>query len=152
MAEALFIRTMLLHKSARTMFEISSAGVDALIGATPDAETVAVCAEHAIDVTCHQARQLTAEMIGQSDLVLCMAEDHKRLILSAYPRFKDRVFLLLEYGHQKPPKKLSIDDPTGRSRRKYVKCYAKIEEEIERIHKRMMIPTEGTMPTIAVSR
>lgn len=150
MAEALF-----RHAASRTAHarrdEFASAGVDALIGEYPDACTIAVCREHGIDVATHAARQLTAELIDTSDLVLCMAEDHKRLILSAYPRFKNKVFLLLEYGHAKAPRKLSIEDPTGRSLRRYAKCFKKIEEEVTRIYKLSLIPSEGTIPTMAVS-
>lgn len=150
MAEALFSHAALRHSHAHSI-KVGSAGVDALIGGSPDESTVAVCREHHLDVTHHTARQLTHEMIDHSDLVLCMAEDHKRLILSAYPRFKDKVFLLLEYGHALAPSKLSIDDPTGRSMRRYVRCYKKIEEEVTRIYKLTLMPSEGTMPIIPVS-
>lgn len=150
MAEAIFNQAASRLSPAHDI-EAESAGVDALVGMTPDDSTVGVCREHHLDVAGHRARQLNAELIEAADLVLCMAEDHKRLILSAFPRFKHKVFLLLEYGHAKAPKTLSIDDPTGRSTRRYAKCFKKIDEEVQRIYKLTLMPSEGTIPTIAVS-
>lgn len=150
MAEALFRQTAGRHPSAE-MPHVASAGIDALVDAFPDDCTSAVCLTHRLDVSRHQGRQLTESMIDHADLVLCLAEDHKRLILSAYPRFKGKVFLLLEYGQSKAPKKLSIDDPTGRAMRKYEACFKKIEEEVTRVYRLTLTPAEGTMPIIPVS-
>jgi protein-tyrosine phosphatase len=152
MAEAIFRRLISQHPSNHLSLHTESAGVDALVGGTPDASTQEVCREHHLDVRQHKARQLTSEIIDGVDLVLCLAEEHQRLILGAYPRYKGKVFLLMEYRREKPGKKLSVDDPTGRSMRQYVKCYKKIEEEVTRVYKVTLMPTEGTMPMASVSR
>ena len=141
MAEAILRRLAARHPVPA--IHVESAGVDALVGESPDASTREVCREHHSEVPRHTARQVTPEMIDGVDLVLCLAEEHKRLILGAYPRFKEKVFLLMEYRRDKPAKKLSVDDPTGRSLRRYAKCYARIEEEVTRIHK-LLLPPLGT--------
>jgi protein-tyrosine-phosphatase len=152
MAEAIFRHLLALHPHPGTPIHVESAGVDALVGESPDASTQSVCREHNTEVARHKARQVTADMIEGVDLVLCLAEEHKRLILGAYPRFKGKVFLLMEYHRDKPVKKLSVDDPTGRSTRQYEKCYNRIEEEVTRIYKLTTTPIDGTMPMISVSR
>ncbi len=152
MAEAIFRHLASRHPRNGTPIHVASAGVDALVGAHPDSSTQQVCREHGVEVRHHTSRQLTSDMIEGVDLVLCLAEEHKRLILGAYPRFKEKVFLLLEYRREKPGKKLSVDDPTGRSLRHYEKCYKRIEEEVERIQKLTLMPTEGTMPTAPAPR
>jgi len=141
MAEAIFRHLASRQVHIGSPLHVESAGVDALVGAHPDSSTQQVCRDHGIEVRLHISRQLTSEMIEAVDLVLCLAEEHKRLILGAYPRFKEKVFLLLEYRREKPGKKLSVDDPTGRSLRHYVKCYKRIEEEVERIHRLTLTPT-----------
>lgn len=151
MAEALFRQAALQHANTREII-VESAGVDALSGTSPDSSTIAVCRDANLDVSRHKGRQLTAELIDTADIVFCMAEEHKRLILSAFPRFKQKVFLLLEYGLAKPPKKLSIEDPTGRSLGRYEKCLKVIEEEVRRVYKLTLIPSEGTMPIMPLSR
>ena len=152
MAEAIFRHLLSQHPHPGTAIHVESAGVDALVGESPDASTQSVCREHNTDVARHKARQVTAEMIEGVDLVLCLAEEHKRLILGAYPRFKGKVFLLREYHRDKPGKKLSVDDPTGRSLRQYEKCYSRIEEEVTRIYTLTAAPTDGTMPSVSAPR
>lgn len=151
MAEEILRHMASLHPHAGTPLHVESAGVDALVGESPDRFTQEVCRDHGIEVRAHKARQLTSEMIEGVDLVLCLAEEHKRLILGAYPRFKEKVFLLLEYRHDKPVKHLSVDDPTGRALRHYAKCFRKIEEEVTRVYKLTVTPREGTTPMVPAS-
>lgn len=151
MAEAIFRHLITQHAPVFQPITVESAGVDALVGETPDPFTQEVCREHLIEVRTHKARQLTAEMMDEVDVVLCLAEEHKRLILGAYPRFKSKVFLLLEYRREKPGKRLSVDDPTGRAIRHYQKCFKRIEEEVTRVYKLTLTPIEGTMPMVPVS-
>ncbi len=146
MAEAIFRRFVSQHAPALTPIIVESAGVDALVGESPDSNTQEVCREHQVDVDAHKARQVTAEMLEGVDLVLCLAEEHKRLILSAYPRFKGKVFLLVEYRRDKPAKHVSVDDPTGRSKSQYVKCYKRIEEEVARIYPLTAASIDSTLP------
>ncbi len=150
MAEAIFRRLVSEHAPMHIPIHVESAGVDALVGESPDSNTQEVCREHQTDVHAHKARQVTADMMEGVDLVLCLAEEHKRLILGAYPRFKGKVFLLVEYRRDKPVKHLSVDDPTGRSKSQYVKCYQRIEEEAARIFSLTTAPVEGALPVNSV--
>ena len=90
-------------------------------------------------------------MLDETDIVLCLADEHKRLILGAYPRYKGKVFLLGEYRRDKPLRKPSVDDPTGRSKWRYSRCFKRIEAEVTRIYKFTLIPIDGTMPMVPVS-
>jgi len=102
MAEAIFRQHASRHPHNGTPIHVESAGVDALVGAHPDRSTQQVCREHGMEVRLHTSRQLTSDMIESVDLVLCLAEEYKRLNLGAYRRFKEKVFLLLEYRRDKP--------------------------------------------------
>lgn len=146
MAEAIFRHVVAHHAPVGVDgIVVESAGVAALVGEKPDAITEDVCDKHDIDVHGHRARQLTSEMIEGVDVVLCLAEEHKRLILSAYPRFKEKVHLLVEYRRDGRIRNPSVDDPTGRSRRQYLKCYKRIEEESARIVRDLVTQYKGAV-------
>ena len=130
MAEA--ILTHLLGDQRKSV-KVDSAGIDALIGQSPDEFTQQVTSSHGLDVSTHQARQLTQETLEQSDLVLCLAENHRRSILSAYPRSASKVFLLKQFRRKQPLKYPSVDDPIGRPLYHYEHCYFQIEEEVRRV-------------------
>ena len=130
MAEAL-LRHLLSGNSKS--FDVRSAGVHALSNHRPDEFTTQICSDHGLDVGSHRSRQLTEQMLDQSDLVLCLAKNHKQVILSAYPRFKSKVFLLKEFHRQDAVKNPSVDDPIGRPLRRYEQCYKEIEQEVKRI-------------------
>ena len=113
--------------------EVESAGVHVFFGLTPDKFTKKVCFDHGMDVSSHEPRQLTKEMIDQSDVVLCLAENHQQTILSAYPRLEPKVFLLKKFRQERDVQNPSVDDPIGKPLEHYEHCFEEIEEEVKRI-------------------
>lgn len=132
MSEAI-LKNILERESGSTKVFIESAGVEALEGMGPDPYTLAVCQEHGIDISSHVARQLTDDMVQNASFVLCLAENHKKMILSAQPDAEEKVFLLREFWHAEPPEDASIDDPTGQPQKMYQQCFEQLQEEIGRI-------------------
>jgi protein-tyrosine-phosphatase len=68
-----------LDKAAKmglTGVSFASAGTGAWDGAPPSLEAVRLLAEDGIDGSRHQARLLTADMLAQTDLALCMTLCH----------------------------------------------------------------------------
>jgi glycine hydroxymethyltransferase len=130
MAEALLKHFL----SSRTnAFVVGSAGVDVINNLKPDKTTQQLCLDHGLDVSSHRSRQLTKEMIDQSDVVLCLAQEHLQSILSAYPRFQTKVFLLKQFLRSLPVEDPSVRDPIGRPLDHYERCYDEIDEEVKRI-------------------
>lgn len=130
MAEALLKH---LLSSRRTSFEVDSAGIDIVPGLASDKFTIQVCSGHGLDISSHQPSQLTQEMLERSDIVLCLAENHRQLILGAYPRLESKVFLLKQFRQNHPVENPSVDDPIGRPLSHYERCYSEIEEEVKRV-------------------
>lgn len=129
MAEALLKRVV----GKRKRLSISSAGIDVDVSALPDPVTTEVCLRQGVDIQNHRPRQLTAVIIERADLLLCLGENHRNVITGAYPKQARKVFVLKEYGRNTEGGELTIEDPTGRSRQDYERCFREIEEEIERI-------------------
>jgi protein-tyrosine-phosphatase len=82
MAEAL-LRARLGH---RPRFDVSSAGISALVGHPADEQAVALMKERGIDIGPHRARQLTPQLAAGADLILVMESGHERAVYSIAPR------------------------------------------------------------------
>lgn len=131
-AEALFELRVKNDPQIRS-WAIESAGVDALDNISPSADVQQVCIENGLDVSDHRSRQLTKTMMDRADVVLCMAQQHKDVIVSAYPSLAGKISLLKEFGKEDESASLSVEDPTGRSFDHYRVCYAEIDQEVSRI-------------------
>jgi protein-tyrosine phosphatase len=132
MAEGVMKKLLSAH-TGMPMVTVSSAGVDALEGSTPDRYTIEVCDKRGIAVGLHPARQLTREMLGEMDLILCMEKMHRERIAGAFPQFAKSTFLLKEYLCESPLDDTEIEDPVGKSKKHFEKCFNSIEAEIKRI-------------------
>ena len=75
--------------------EFSSAGTHALVGEGIDPPMAARVRDRG-DVTAHVARQLTAKLLEEADLVLTMGVGHRRYILDEWPSSGRKAFLM---GH-----------------------------------------------------
>ena len=94
---------------------VSSAGVSALVGRPADPLAVAVCSEHALDLTGHKAKQVDRSMLGAHGLVLVMEAGHKDWLMRRFPEARGSVYLL---GHCLSG--VEIPDPYGESRAAFV--------------------------------
>ncbi|MEW5799472.1 MAG: hypothetical protein AB1728_10765 [Bacteroidota bacterium] len=113
---------------------IESAGTEAISGGSPDPETIEVCKKYGIDVSNHLARQVEPDLLDQADLILCLAESHKERIIDASPAYEKKVFMLKEYAQVVLPADLSVDDPTGKAKKKYQETFEELYGEILRIY------------------
>lgn len=74
---------------------VSSAGTSGLEGSGAMPESVQAAAELGVDIGGHVARRLTAAMADGSDLLLCMASEHRGMLAVSSDR-DDRAFTLKE--------------------------------------------------------
>ncbi len=109
---------------------VESAGVMVPPGISVSHNSVKVAAEHGIDISSHQPRQITRDIIDKADLILVMEFAQKALLISAVPEAESKIFLLKEYCSSTTGE---IDDPIGMGKEAYKKIYSEIEREIDRI-------------------
>jgi len=74
MAEALARR--LLAERGRADIEVASAGTAAYAGAPASEGAYLVALEHGLDLSAHQARQLTPDLVADADLIFGMSAHH----------------------------------------------------------------------------
>jgi protein-tyrosine phosphatase len=75
---------------------IGSAGTIAMEGAPATREAVTAARQLGVDIGRHAARRLTDPMIAGSDLLICMAAEHREEIEERVPDARDRTFTLKE--------------------------------------------------------
>ena len=83
--------------------KISSAGVGALVGYPADEHAVALMKERGLDISGHEARQLTPQLVSENDLILVLESGHKRVIDANEPAARGKVYRLGEWQDQEIP-------------------------------------------------
>ncbi len=83
-------------KEAHPDLHIESAGLSALVGHAADDKAIDCMNAKNIDMRIHIAKQINAELIKQSDLILVMSHNQQKHIEQTWPFAKGKVFRL---GH-----------------------------------------------------
>ena len=92
--------------------QVSSAGLGALVGQGVEPTARALAEVDGLDVADHAARQLTAAMLTEADLILVMSEGQRRAVADLAPQALGKTLLLgkwLDGGRE-------IPDPYRKSR------------------------------------
>ena len=79
-------------------FEVTSAGVHALVDDAVEHRVAGLVRERGLDPGPHRARQATTEVLQDVDLVLVLAREHLRPVLQLSPRLLKRTFPLREFA------------------------------------------------------
>jgi protein-tyrosine phosphatase len=103
---------------------VSSAGLGALVGHSPDPKACQLMIDKGIDISHYRARQLNKEIIRKADLILVMESTHKIAIEESEPSAKGKVFRLGEWG------KFDISDPYKQDLSAFVESFNLIEQGI----------------------
>ncbi len=123
MAEGL-LKHALNARAKNQNYQVSSAGLGALVGYPPDKNSCSLLLSKNIDISEYKARQLTKEMIRQADLILVMELSHKNAIEDIEPSAKGKVFRL---GHWDD---FEIPDPFQKSISAFENALSLIERGI----------------------
>ena len=94
-AEGLLRRAM-ERRSVGEPLSIASAGTIAMDGTPATREAVAAARDRGVDIAAHRARRLTDPMIGDADVLICMAAEHREEIEERVPAAVDRAFTVKE--------------------------------------------------------
>lgn len=96
MAEAILRQA--LQSANKTAYNVTSAGLGALVGHAPDKNACALMAKKGIDISHYTASQINTHVIRKADLVLVMETGHKNALIAEEPSAKGKVFRLGEWG------------------------------------------------------
>ena len=108
---------------------VESAGIRALVGWPADATACALMAERGLDLSAHRARQLTAELVRASDLILVMEDGQRRAVESMDPSARGRVHRLGRIGG------FDVPDPYQQGRAAFERSTTLIERGLSEMEK-----------------
>ncbi|WP_444984361.1 low molecular weight protein-tyrosine-phosphatase [Halomonas mongoliensis] len=104
--------------------QLSSAGLGALVGHGVEPSARALAEADGLDVAEHQARQLTAGMVGEADLVLVMSPGQRRAVGELAPQALGKTMLLGKWLPDEP----EIPDPYRKSREAFEHVHELLKE------------------------
>ncbi|OOE91671.1 protein tyrosine phosphatase [Salinivibrio sp. AR647] len=107
---------------------IASAGIGALVGKPANERALRVAADHGVDLSGHEARQLTASMCRDHDLILVMEAGHKDEVCRIAPEARGKTML---FGHYLSAHK-EIPDPYRQSDEAFEHAYDLIAQAAEK--------------------
>ncbi|MFC1572419.1 low molecular weight protein arginine phosphatase [Candidatus Eisenbacteria bacterium] len=108
---------------------VSSAGTHALGGEVASEESVSICKQENIDISSHRARQLTREILAETDLVLALEEHHKQAVERLVTEDGPPVYTLAEFASESGA---GVPDPIGGGVVAYRKAYGQIRKLTEK--------------------
>jgi Protein-tyrosine-phosphatase len=109
------LQDKLAKRGLQERIQVETAGTFALEGKPPTPEGQAVLAERGIDISTHRARTVNVGMLRAADLVIVMAEEHRKSLFYHDPASLHKILLLSELAGDHR----DIEDPYGRSRDAY---------------------------------
>lgn len=117
----------LLLRNALTASTISvtSAGLAARVGEGMEASARRVLEDRGHSVEGFRARQLTADIVNESDLILVMEKQHVNQVLKIASHARGKVFLLGKWQSER-----EIQDPYRQGKAAFVHAHALIEDAV----------------------
>lgn len=100
---------------------VVSAGLFAAYGAKPTEEAV-IAIQSIADISGHESRPLTMELVNSADLIIGMTQDHKSVLLRQFPFEAAKIKTLAEWGHGAG----DVVDPFGSNQDVYNQCAEQI--------------------------
>jgi len=133
MAEGI-LRYLVASDAFKGDIKVVSAGVGAIKGHKASALAEEVCLDAGINISKHTSQPVTKRLLKDADLVLAMTQDHENELKRLYPEFREKVFLLREFGRaRRCGEDNAIEDPYGGAKEDYERSFLLLQRELKRI-------------------
>lgn len=111
--------------------EVRSAGLFASPGQRADPFAIDAAREAGVFLCGHSAKELSAETVNQSDVILVMDHMNEAVLINRFPSAARKTFLLgALYSNGKPKE---IADPHGRGLEAVRECYGEVRQSVNKI-------------------
>ena len=117
---------LLRHRLPRgSEWAVCSAGTSTGFGMPASLFAATALDEERIDLSPHQSRPLTRELVDAASLIVVMTSRHRDFIKATYPDAAEKIFMLKSFD---PIGGGDVDDPIGLT----LETYRQIRDEIDR--------------------
>src|SRR5688572_3792502 len=116
---------------------VRSAGTGAVGGVPATTLAVGTTTSRGIDIRNHRSTEITADLIREADLILCMEPPHVARVRELAPDKADQIHLITEQSAEKNAEKneasrLGISDPIGGTAVEYDDTFNRIRSHLLR--------------------
>lgn len=103
---------------------VDSAGLTAMVGWQANPISVELMQARHLSLTCHVAKQITADHVLKADLILVMDDTQRQMLEQQFHHACGKTFRLGHHGD------FDIEDPYQKERRAFEDCTVKIERGV----------------------
>ena len=129
MAEIL-LRTAIENEPSLSNYNIQSAGIFAAQGQAASENAQKIIEKKSYDLSKHRSKQISQDLVDQSDLILAMTQSHLRALSSAFPESLNKMHLFRAFTKES---ELDVMDPFGGNLIEYEHCAHSIKTAIPSI-------------------
>jgi protein-tyrosine-phosphatase len=123
----------LLSQRGINDIHVSSAGIGALSGMPATPFAIEAARHWNVDISGHRARQLTRQIVEDSDLILAMSQEHVETVLQKSETAAARTFLIKAFPAAYSSSQQAVQDPIGGYLENYNQTYLELDEIIRKI-------------------
>ena len=105
---------------------VYSTGLSAMVGWSADEHSIAVMNEKGIDLSQHQAQQITADLVSHSDLILVMENKQQDALVNRFQSALGKVHLIGKWNDNE-----EIPDPYMKDINYFRKVSSRIESGLD---------------------
>ncbi|SDU87601.1 low molecular weight protein-tyrosine-phosphatase [Pseudomonas mucidolens] len=116
---------LLRNALASSTIAVTSAGLGARVGESMEPAARQVLEEHGHSAQAFTARQITPDIVNESDLVLVMEKEHVNQVLKIASHARGKVFLLGKWQSDR-----EIQDPYRQGKAAFIHAHALIEAAV----------------------
>ncbi|MDL5599305.1 low molecular weight protein-tyrosine-phosphatase [Bacillus subtilis] len=116
---------LLRNALAPSTITVASAGLSARVGESMEATARKVLEDRGQCSEGFKARQLTADIVNESDLILVMEKEHVKQVLKIASHARGKVFLLGKWQNER-----EIQDPYRQGQAAFIHAHALIEDAV----------------------
>jgi protein-tyrosine phosphatase len=117
--------TLLRNALAPSAISVTSAGLAARVGEAMEPVALQVLEEYGHSAQGFKARQITADIVNESDLILVMEQAHVKQVLNIAAHARGKVFLLGKWQSER-----EIQDPYRQGKAAFIHAHALIEDAV----------------------
>ncbi len=99
---AAFFNQCLEQEGSQPDWSVGSAGTWTKTGLPPDGRALQDARKWGLDIKAHRSRQVNADLLSQSNLVLVMEAGQKEALQIEFPQEREKVYLLSEVADGNP--------------------------------------------------
>ena len=113
---------------------VSTAGLSVYASGKASENAITVMEKMGIDISGHESSQITKTDIEDADIVLCMTNTHRNVLVDLYPEFADKIYTLCEYAYGTYD---DITDPYGGDEQEYTECAMQLKDAVAAVCKKL---------------